>query len=97
MTPLRRGWSWRAIGPKKPTQGRKHLERAAALGQIDALKVLDNALSEGGYRHQPSPTKAKPIKVHFDGRSLSLAETPLSGRTLAPEKRRSRQLPARTS
>jgi TPR repeat protein len=27
-------------GPKRPAQGRCHLERAAALGQIDALKVL---------------------------------------------------------
>jgi TPR repeat protein len=27
-------------GPKRPAQGRRYLERAAALGQIDALKVL---------------------------------------------------------
>ena len=47
MTPLRRGWRWRAIGPKKPTLGRKYFERAAALRQSDALKVLHNALSEG--------------------------------------------------
>jgi TPR repeat protein len=27
-------------GPKRPAQRRRYLERAAALGQIDALKVL---------------------------------------------------------
>src|SRR5215831_3497106 len=32
-------------GPKRPAQGRRCLERAAALGQIDALRVLSYALS----------------------------------------------------
>ena len=30
-------------GPKRPGQGRRYLERAADLGQIDALKVLASA------------------------------------------------------
>jgi uncharacterized protein len=35
-------------GPKRRPQGRRYLERAAALGQVDALKVLAHALSDGG-------------------------------------------------
>jgi TPR repeat protein len=48
-------------GPKRPAQGRRYLERAAALGQLDALKVLAYALSKGGYSYQPSRTRAKPV------------------------------------
>lgn len=36
-------------GPRRPAQGRRYLERAAALGQIDALKVLAYALMHGQY------------------------------------------------
>jgi TPR repeat protein len=49
-------------GPKKPAYGRRCLERAAALGQVDALKVLAYALSNGGYGYKSSRTRAKPIK-----------------------------------
>lgn len=49
-------------GPKRPANGRRYLERAAALGQVDALKVLAYALSNGGYSYQPTPTRAKSIK-----------------------------------
>lgn len=49
-------------GPKRPAQGRRYLERAAALGQIDALKVLASALSNGGYSYQASRRQAQPIK-----------------------------------
>lgn len=49
-------------GPKLPTQGRRYLERAAELGQIDALKVLAYALSKGAFSYRRSPTRAKPIK-----------------------------------
>jgi TPR repeat protein len=48
-------------GPKRPTQGRLYLERAAASGQLDALKVLAYALSKGGYSYQPSPARAKSV------------------------------------
>src|SRR5215510_3788521 len=34
-------------GPARAAQGRRHLERAASLGQIDALKVLAYALARG--------------------------------------------------
>jgi TPR repeat protein len=34
--------------PKRSAFGRLYLERAAAAGQIDALKVLAHALSKGG-------------------------------------------------
>ena len=49
-------------GPKRPAQGRRYLERAAALGQVDALKVLAYALSHGGYSYQPSRSGAKTVK-----------------------------------
>jgi TPR repeat protein len=49
-------------GPKRPAQGRRYLERAADLGQVDALKVLADALSNGGYSYQASRARAKQIK-----------------------------------
>jgi TPR repeat protein len=49
-------------GPRRPAYGRRYLERAAALGQLDALKVLASALSNGGYSYRPSPTKANRVK-----------------------------------
>ena len=49
-------------GPKMPAHGRRYLERAAALGQIDALKVLEYGLSSGGYSYHPSPTRARAVK-----------------------------------
>jgi len=49
-------------GPKRPAQGRRYLERAAGLGQIDALKVLADALSYGSYGYQPSRTRASAVK-----------------------------------
>jgi TPR repeat protein len=49
-------------GPKRPAQGRRYLDRAAALGQIDALKVLAYALSHGEYSYRTSPTRAKAIR-----------------------------------
>jgi TPR repeat protein len=45
-------------GPKVPAHGRRLLERAAARGQIDALKVLGFALSKGGYGYRPSRSRA---------------------------------------
>ena len=48
-------------GPKRPAQGRRYLERAAAIGQLDALKVLAWALSKGGYSYEPSPARAKSV------------------------------------
>src|SRR5438094_4392999 len=42
--------------------GRRYLERAAALGQVDALKVLAYAFSKGDYSYQPSRTRAKQVK-----------------------------------
>jgi TPR repeat protein len=49
-------------GPKRPAQGRRYLERAAALGEIDALKVLAYALSHGQYSYEPSRTRAQAVK-----------------------------------
>ncbi len=49
-------------GPKRPVQGRRYLERAATSGQVDALKVLAAALTNGGYSYQPSRTRAASIK-----------------------------------
>lgn len=45
-------------GPKRPALGRQYLERAAAVGQIDAMKVLAHALSKGGYSYSPNPRRA---------------------------------------
>ena len=45
-------------GPKRPVLGRQYLERAAAAGQIDAMKVLAHALSKGGYSYAPNPRRA---------------------------------------
>jgi TPR repeat protein len=50
-------------GPRMPAHGRRYLERAAALGQIDALKVLESGLTKSGYSYRPSPTRARSIKV----------------------------------
>jgi TPR repeat protein len=49
-------------GPKRPKQGRRYLERAAELGQVDALKVLAYSLSNGGYSYEPSRSRAKTMK-----------------------------------
>ena len=49
-------------GPKRPAQGRVYLERAAALRQVDALKVLEYAFSKGGYSYQPSRTRVTAVK-----------------------------------
>ena len=49
-------------GPKRPALGRRYLERAAAVGQIDALKVLAYALSQGGFSYRRSKRRAEPIK-----------------------------------
>ena len=49
-------------GPKRPAQGRRYLERAAALGQIDALKVLTYALTTGQYGYEPSRCRAQAVK-----------------------------------
>lgn len=49
-------------GPKRQAHERRYLERAAALGQVDALKVLAHALSDGGYSYQPSRSRAKTVK-----------------------------------
>ena len=48
-------------GPKRPAQGRRYLERAAALGQLDALKVLAYALTHGEYGYRPSHARAKAV------------------------------------
>jgi len=49
-------------GPRRPANGRRYLERAAAMGQIDALKVLAYGLANGGYSYQPSRKKAQAIE-----------------------------------
>jgi TPR repeat protein len=49
-------------GPKRPAQGRRYLERAAALGQVDALKVLAYALSHGQYSFERSRVRAQAAK-----------------------------------
>ncbi len=58
-------------GPKRPVQGRRYLERAAALGQIDALKVLAYALSEGAYGYRKSSTRAKMVEQRLRRALLS--------------------------
>jgi TPR repeat protein len=52
-------------GPKRPAQGRRYLERAAALGNINALRVLEYALSDGSYGFRRSPIRAKAVKQAF--------------------------------
>ena len=49
-------------GPKRPAHGRRYLERAAAQGQVDALKVLADALSHGAFSYTPSPRRATEVK-----------------------------------
>lgn len=46
-------------GPRRPVHGRRLLERAAALGEVDALKVLAHAYAHGAYSFQRSPAKAR--------------------------------------
>ena len=49
-------------GPRRPALGRRYLERAAALGQIDALKVLAYALMHGQYSFERSRARAEATK-----------------------------------
>jgi TPR repeat protein len=55
-------------GAKRPALGRQYLERAAAVGQVDAMKVLAHALSSGGYSYLPDARRAVKAK-----RALRLA------------------------
>jgi TPR repeat protein len=55
-------------GPKRPALGRRYLERAAAVGQVDAMKVLAHALSSGGHSYRPNARRAVKAK-----RALRLA------------------------
>ena len=55
-------------GPRRAASGRQYLERAAAAGQIDAMKVLAYALSTGAYSYSRQPTRAARAK-----RALRLA------------------------
>ena len=59
-------------GAKRPALGRRYLERAAAAGQVDAMKVLAHAFSAGGFSYAPHPGRAARAK-----RALRLA---LAGR-----------------
>ena len=59
-------------GPKRPARGRRYLERAAALGHVDALKVLAYGLSRGAYSYRRSTRRAK-----GDKRLLRLAQARL--------------------
>jgi TPR repeat protein len=45
-------------GPRRPANGRRYLERAAARGQVDALKVLLHGVSSGRFGYRPSRTRA---------------------------------------
>jgi TPR repeat protein len=45
-------------GPKRPAQGRRLLEQAAASHEIDALRVLSAAYADGTYTFRPSKAKA---------------------------------------
>jgi TPR repeat protein len=49
-------------GAKRPAQGRRCLDRAAELGHVGALTVLDCALSKGDYGYQPDPVRARQAK-----------------------------------
>lgn len=49
-------------GPRRPTQGRRLLEVAAALGEIDALRVLSHAYARGAFTFKRSPGKARRTK-----------------------------------
>jgi TPR repeat protein len=49
-------------GPKCSARGRHYLERAAAVGQIDAMKVLAHGLSSGGYSYRPNARRAVKAK-----------------------------------
>jgi TPR repeat protein len=62
-------------GPKRPAQGRRYLDCAAALGQIDALKVLAYALSHGEYSYRTSHTLAKASGGRFGRLFRALANT----------------------
>jgi TPR repeat protein len=49
-------------GAKRPTHGRRYVERAAAAGQVDALKVMAYALSTGAFSFRPSRIRARAAK-----------------------------------
>jgi TPR repeat protein len=49
-------------GQRRPALGRQYLERAAALGQIDALKVLAYGLTHGAYSYRQSRRRAAPVQ-----------------------------------
>jgi len=57
-----------------PAQGRRYLERAATLGQIDALRLLAYAFPKGGFGYQRSLTRARSIERKLR-RALSQLKT----------------------
>ena len=77
-------------GPKRPAQGRRYLERAAAMGQVDALKVLAYALSKGGYSYQPSRVRAKQVKRGLQ-RALSRNHKRPANKGMQPTAQRARR------
>ena len=65
-------------GPSRPSEGRRLVERAAALGEIDALRVLAHAFAHGTFTLQRSARRAKQIDLALD-RALQALRKDLAG------------------
>ena len=61
-------------GPSRPAEGRRLVQRAAALGEIDALRVLSHAFAHGAFTFQRSVRRARQMQLALDRALLALRE-----------------------
>lgn len=61
-------------GPSRPAEGRRLVERAAGLGEIDALRVMSHAYAHGALTFQRSPRRAKQMQRALDRALVALRE-----------------------
>lgn len=67
-------------GPSRPSEGRRLVERAAALGEIDALRVLAHAFAHGTFTFQRSARRANQIDLALDRALQALRKDPAEDR-----------------
>jgi len=61
-------------GPSRPAEGRRLVERAATLGEIDALRVLSHAYAHGTFTFPRSARRAKQMQRSLDRALFILRE-----------------------
>jgi TPR repeat protein len=68
-------------GPSRPAEGRRLVQRAAALGELDALRVLSHAFAHGAFTFQRSARRAKQMQQALDRAVLAQREDLAEART----------------